>query len=191
MPARERALFEPLLGVDLGAIRIHTGIAAIQTARALNARAYAVGSDIAFGSGQYRPGTDSGRRLLAHELVHTVQQRSGGLIRRDVEPKATPADVDFPATVEEDIGEPAPGEQPFVPPAAPLELHLQVVADIDNELWKIHYKRWGTPPPGQPGYLVITPSRNAYAFAGDHLDTRRAKKFRIGGEYHPGVRLSI
>ena len=54
-----------------------------------------IGSDIAFGSGQYRPGTDSGRRLLAHELVHTVQQRSGGLIRRDVERKTTPADVDF------------------------------------------------------------------------------------------------
>ena len=90
LPARARALFEPLLGVDLGSIRIHTGVAAIQTARALNARAYAVGSDIAFGSGQYRPGTDSGRRLLAHELVHTVQQRSGvGLIRRDVEPKPT------------------------------------------------------------------------------------------------------
>ena len=59
------------------------------------------------------------------------------------------------------------------------------MADIDNELWKIHYKRWGKPPPGQPGYLVITPSRIAYAFAGDHLDTRRAKKFRIGGEIIP------
>ena len=76
LPARERALFEPLLGVDLGSVRIHTGVAAMQTARALHARAYAVGSDIAFGSGQYRPGTDSGRRLLAHELVHTVQQRA-------------------------------------------------------------------------------------------------------------------
>ena len=75
LPARERALFESLLGVDLGSVRIHTGVAAMQTARALNARAYTVGPDIAFGSGQYRPGTDSGRRLLAHELVHTVQQR--------------------------------------------------------------------------------------------------------------------
>jgi hypothetical protein len=75
LPAGERALFEALLGVDLGAIRIHTDSAATQTARELNARAYTVGPDIAFGSGQYRPGTDSGRRLLAHELVHTVQQR--------------------------------------------------------------------------------------------------------------------
>ena len=56
---------------------IHTGVAAIQTARALNARAYAIGSDIAFGSGQYRPEPTSGRRLLAHELVHTVQQQGG------------------------------------------------------------------------------------------------------------------
>ena len=75
LPERERALFEPLLGVDLDSVRIHTGVAAMQSARALNARAYTIGSDIVFGSGQYRPGTDSGRRLLAHELVHTVQQR--------------------------------------------------------------------------------------------------------------------
>ena len=77
LPARERALFEPLLGVDLGSIRIHTGSRRHRRPRApCNARAYTVGSDIAFGSGQYRPGTDSGRRLLAHELVHTVQQRA-------------------------------------------------------------------------------------------------------------------
>ena len=75
LSALERALFEPLLGVDLGRVRIHTGLTAMQTARALHARAYTVGSDIAFGSGQYRPATDTGRRLLAHELVHTVQQR--------------------------------------------------------------------------------------------------------------------
>jgi hypothetical protein len=75
LPARERAIFEPLLCVDLGSVRLHTGVAAMQSASALNARAYTVGSDIAFGSGQYRPGTNSGRKLLVHELVHTVQQR--------------------------------------------------------------------------------------------------------------------
>ncbi len=78
LPERERALFESLLGVNLGSVRIHTSPAATQTARALDARAYAIGSEIAFGSGQYRPGTDSGRWLLAHELVHTVQQQGAG-----------------------------------------------------------------------------------------------------------------
>jgi Domain of unknown function (DUF4157) len=114
LPARERALFEPLLGVDLGSVRVHTGVAAMQSASALNARAYTLGSDIAFGSGQYRPGTSSGRRLLAHELVHTVQQGDrAGPVRRDAEQKATPAEVDVtPAAGEQETVAPGQQEQP-------------------------------------------------------------------------------
>jgi Domain of unknown function (DUF4157) len=114
LPARERALFEPLLGVDLGSVRVHTGVAAMQSASALNARAYTLGSDIAFGSGQYRPGTSSGRRLLAHELVHTVQQGDrAGPVRRDAEQKGTPAEVDVtPAAGEQETVAPGQQEQP-------------------------------------------------------------------------------
>jgi len=70
----ERVFFEPRFGADFSQVRIHTGSAAEETARLLNARAFTLGADIAFGGGRYSPGTDEGRRLLAHELTHVVQQ---------------------------------------------------------------------------------------------------------------------
>jgi hypothetical protein len=65
------------LGADFSDVRVHTDSAASESARAVNAHAYTVGSDIVFQSDRYTPDTDSGRRVLAHELTHVVQQRSG------------------------------------------------------------------------------------------------------------------
>ena len=72
-----RAYFEPRLRFDFGTVRIHTDHRAASAARSLGAAAFTVGSDIAFAAGRYQPGTDAGRRLLAHELVHVVQQSGG------------------------------------------------------------------------------------------------------------------
>ncbi len=74
LPPEEQAFFEARIGADFSNVRIHTDNTAVQTAQDLNARAYTVGSDIAFNSGEYQPGTDSGRQLLAHELTHVIQQ---------------------------------------------------------------------------------------------------------------------
>ena len=71
-PARARLA----RGMDFGETQIHTGPAAANSALALHARAYTVGSHIVFAPGQYRPETVTGRQLLAHELTHTLQQRS-------------------------------------------------------------------------------------------------------------------
>ena len=65
------------LGVDLSRIRVHTDLKAARSAAAVDALAYTVGANIVFGAGQYNPGATSGRRLLAHELTHVVQQSSG------------------------------------------------------------------------------------------------------------------
>ena len=62
-------------GLDLGGVRIHTDARAVESARAMNALAYTVGRDIVFGAGQYAPATEAGRRLIAHELTHVLQQR--------------------------------------------------------------------------------------------------------------------
>ena len=75
MDAGTRAFLEPRFGRDLGAIRIHRDSAAARAAQAVNARAFTVGNDLVFGPGEYAPVTDHGRSLLAHELVHTFQQR--------------------------------------------------------------------------------------------------------------------
>lgn len=72
-----RSFFEPRLGYDLSSVRIHTDSTAGQSARAIDARAYTLGSAIVFAEGEYRPEADGGKRLLAHELAHVIQQGTG------------------------------------------------------------------------------------------------------------------
>ena len=61
-------------GHDFSQVRVHSGTAAEQSARDVSANAYTVGHDIVFGAGRFAPQTSQGRRLLAHELTHVVQQ---------------------------------------------------------------------------------------------------------------------
>ncbi|MBS0181086.1 MAG: DUF4157 domain-containing protein [Nitrospira sp.] len=72
--ADTRAFFEPRFGHDFSRVRVHTDGKADDSARAVNAHAYTVGTDIVFGNGQYISGPSKGRRLLAHELTHVMQQ---------------------------------------------------------------------------------------------------------------------
>lgn len=76
LDARTRAYFEPRFGHDFGRVRVYDGALADASARSVSALAYTVGNDVVFRSGAFSPGTASGRRVLAHELVHVVQQRS-------------------------------------------------------------------------------------------------------------------
>ena len=64
-------------GEDFSDVRVHTDGSAEGLSDQLNARAFTVGSDIAFGRGEYRPGTMIGDALIAHELAHVVQQSGG------------------------------------------------------------------------------------------------------------------
>jgi hypothetical protein len=72
-----RDYFEPRLGYDLSRIRVHADAQAAESARSVNALAYTVGDRIAFAAGHYSPQSSEGRRLLAHELAHTIQQSRG------------------------------------------------------------------------------------------------------------------
>ena len=80
-----RAFMDSHFGYNFSNVRIHSDARAAAQAQAIGARAFTSGQDIVFGSGQYQPHIDSGRRLLAHELTHVVQQSltttPGGLIR--------------------------------------------------------------------------------------------------------------
>ena len=93
---RVRAQVEATTGGDLSAARIHTGAESQSEASALRAKAFTVGSDIHFAAGQYQPGTAAGDALLAHELVHTLQQggRPAGaqLKASDVSQESDPAE---------------------------------------------------------------------------------------------------
>jgi hypothetical protein len=72
-----RAEMEQRLGHDFGDVRVHADARAAAAARMLDADAFTSGADIVFGAGRYRPGAEDGRRLIAHELVHTLQQGRG------------------------------------------------------------------------------------------------------------------
>lgn len=94
-----RSFFEPKFGYDLRAVRIHTGDSAEVSAREIDAKAYTLGSHIVFGGGEYQPDSESGRRLLAHELAHLTRESNHG--RRNVVHRKLTVDAassDDPAT---------------------------------------------------------------------------------------------
>jgi hypothetical protein len=72
-----RSFMESRLGADFSDVRVHTDGKATESARSVQAHAYTVGNDVVFQSDKYAPESDSGQRMLAHELTHVVQQRSG------------------------------------------------------------------------------------------------------------------
>jgi hypothetical protein len=74
-----RTFMEPHFGHDFSRVRVHTNVRAAESAGAVNALAYTVGHNVVFADGQYRPGTADGRKLLAHELTHAVQQAGLGI----------------------------------------------------------------------------------------------------------------
>lgn len=67
---------ESRFGYDFSQVRVHTDNKASESARELNAKAYTIGQDVAFRQGAYAPGTGVGRKLIAHELTHVVQQQN-------------------------------------------------------------------------------------------------------------------
>jgi hypothetical protein len=92
-----RNFFEPRLGADLSAVRVHTDTQAARSADSVHAKAYTVGNSIAFADGQYFPQGESGNGLLAHELVHVVQQ--GETLRREPDSSAGMTIGTAPASV--------------------------------------------------------------------------------------------
>jgi hypothetical protein len=78
----ERAFFEERFGTDFGGVRLHTGGEAAALARGLDARAFTFGSDVVLGAGESDLGGPEGRRLLAHELTHVVQQGGSSTLQR-------------------------------------------------------------------------------------------------------------
>ena len=81
-PTRE--FMESKFGYDFGNIRIHTDSKATRSANLINSLAFAIGNDLVFNTGQYRPNTESGLRLLTHELVHVIQGGQNVIRRQPV-----------------------------------------------------------------------------------------------------------
>jgi hypothetical protein len=119
LDADVRDFMETRFGHDFSHVRVHTGQRAAESARDVDALAYTAGRNIVFGAGQYAPDTHSGRRLIAHELAHTIQQGSGmPPVRRQTTPfsvsglyqgRGEPGEANF---VYFDLGRPSPADNP-------------------------------------------------------------------------------
>ena len=106
LPETVRTRMEPQLGADLSSVRLHTSGESAETAGQLGARAFTVGSDVHFNSGEFTPGTKEGDRLIAHELTHVVQGQKSGVQRKpevgEEEAGANVSHPDEPAEKEAD-----------------------------------------------------------------------------------------
>lgn len=92
-----RTDMESRFGANFSNVRIHTDQKAADSARSVSAKAYTFGNHIVFNSGQYSPHSNSGKKLIAHELTHVVQQ--GAVVRREVAETAVSAPPAEPETV--------------------------------------------------------------------------------------------
>jgi hypothetical protein len=104
--------FGSRMGHEFGDTKIHTGSAAAQSAKAIHARAYTLGNHIVFAEGQYQPDTYEGKKLLAHELVHVVQQKDGTALYRQSDETSEPP-TEEGAAEETPIATSGSGEQRF------------------------------------------------------------------------------
>jgi hypothetical protein len=95
LDAGTRSEMEPRFGHSFADVRVHADARAGESARAVGAHAYAVGRDVVFGAGRYAPGSAEGRRLIAHELAHVVQQRASA--SASLQPRLEIGAVDDPA----------------------------------------------------------------------------------------------
>lgn len=127
-----RSFFEPRFGRDFSAVRVHTDEQAARAADAIDASAFAVGSSIWFGRGMYQPQATFGRRLLAHELTHTIQQRGRAVAQRRLrvgdasDAAETAADRAADAVL---AGEP----MPQIGPGAPVVRRAPKVSPVPND----------------------------------------------------------
>jgi hypothetical protein len=130
LDASSRQFFEPRFGHDFSRVRVHVDDAATDS---VSAHAFTVGERIVFASNQYRPATDAGRRLLAHELTHVVQQTHPGpasppstleaqarMAGHSIPthrgfPGAIPAAAARPGTLQREEANDAPGEVRVIP----------------------------------------------------------------------------
>jgi len=101
LAGEQRDFFKPRFNHDFASVRVHAGLSAAKAAKEAGAQAFTLGDNIFFGAGEYRPESETGRRLLAHELAHTLQDRPNVIARR-----ALPSTNDLP-----DAGPAQPGAE--------------------------------------------------------------------------------
>jgi hypothetical protein len=162
LPEADRSFMARRFGVDFGDVRVHTDSDAVQLSKELNAEAFTYGRDIYFGVGGYSPSTSSGKRLMAHELTHVVQQSDASLaspirVTNPSEPVEAEANAAGQAVVQEEsfsvteqpqaaVARQVEGGAPATPGAAgrpepaPAEPTEEAEKTYNVSLWGKEYK---------------------------------------------------
>ncbi|MGZ3766628.1 MAG: eCIS core domain-containing protein, partial [Mucilaginibacter sp.] len=157
IPKSNRQFFESRFGYDFSNVRVHTDAGAAKSAQSINAFAYTTGNNIIFNNGQYSPESESGKRLMAHELTHVVQQRNNvlpKLIQRDG-PTGDPAQDD-----------PSYRSPTYVQPGGPFDMNDNI---FNFQLGPDGFK-FGFPIPGaapgadNAGITLICPSGQRHVY---------------------------
>lgn len=125
LPPSTRRFFEPRFGTHFDNVRVHTDADAGRLADEVHARAFTVGHDVMFATGQFAPTTTAGLYLLAHELAHVVQQGPSRVCRRQTTTEGTQPISDDPDTSDQetlDFGPPIVLGAPAFPGGLTLDL---------------------------------------------------------------------
>jgi hypothetical protein len=109
-----RAFMEASFGHDLSDVRVHTGEPAARSAAALDANAFTFGRDIVFAANRFAPGSPAGKRLLAHELTHVIQQRHSGKAELALQSSGTVLDQALDLTTAVDNSKTAQERKPLL-----------------------------------------------------------------------------
>ena len=133
LPEKTRGLMQNAFNADFSGVRIHTGNSANDMSRGIQARAFTHGQDIYFNRGEYSPESGEGKRLLAHELTHTLQQSGSNIQRKEATEQQEESPSSQPSTfIVEDNSAPAAGQMTKSEFLATL--NAAVCATVDQEL---------------------------------------------------------
>jgi hypothetical protein len=152
-----------------GGVRIHTGPAAEEAAAALRARAFTHGSDIVFGRGEYEPGSDSGQRLLAHELAHVVQQADRGIKEVQRKPLDATCSANNPAV---STCEPIPDNPLADYPFLAIALDPDSLQMLQDAAYRREHLRRGIPYTGPQGLFFAQASLSNFLAPGTEYVSR-------------------
>lgn len=189
LDAATRAFMEPRFGHDFSGVRVHKDAKAAESARAMNALAFTVGHDVVFRGGDYSSESNNGRKLLAHELTHVVQQ-SDVTMSRSLHPRLT-QDSLFSAAEEEarriatemDLPNAAPGVGPLTvrhkessamlhradPRAVQLTMHLGRTRRTGIQFWPTNVTDTVVGPVSAAGGLMGVGINQLHVIVGENL----------------------
>lgn len=216
LPPSLRNEAERFTGARLGGVRLHTDTASDAAASALRARAYTRGQDIHFASGQYRPGTPEGDRLVFHEVIHTVQQgpsspaisaspevsTPGDAVEQEAESLADAILERRVASLAGTAGAPPDGVPVDARPRGPV---LQRAVSATGGVLLMR----DTPAPAaaSPAVEVPAPAELTFSLSGMDITPRQGTVYKpgmrkpqgmaivlkrlIGGQYRPGLELQL